>query len=159
MQRAVSCVTRAALITSSAGYEGDREVHALTLGAIAVPLSGRNRLGLLVRICYQIVQAEPMAAEWFAAPTGYTRAIEDGGGHETVAWHWHPRARGQIEEPHRHLGAGSGASAELAKRHLPTGRLALSGVVRYLIRDLGVRPLRADWEQALATVEAAAANR
>jgi hypothetical protein len=43
----------------------------------------------------------------------------------------------------------------LHKLHLPTGRVSLEAVVRFLIDDLDVVPRRADWRAILARHEEA----
>ena len=50
--------------------------------------------------------------------------------------------------PHLHA-YGARDTLTLHKLHLPTGRVALEAVVRFLFADLGVVPRRADWRAVL----------
>ena len=73
-----------------------------------------------------------------------------------IAFHWHPTGRGgNIAFPHLHLGRAAGAVDIDPKAHVPTGRVSLEAVVAFLIRELGVRPLRPDWGTILAANQAA----
>lgn len=72
-----------------------------------------------------------------------------------VEWHWHPRQR---PEPHLHSKFGESLSAwgeEAERLHLPTSRVPFEEVVRFLITDVSVRPLRDDWETVLEEALAA----
>jgi hypothetical protein len=61
------------------------------------------------------------------------------------AWHWHPTNR---PECHLHIKAHVG-KVDLHRRHLPTARVSLEEVLRFLIQECGVRPARDDWEAVL----------
>ena len=70
-------------------------------------------------------------------------------GREILAFHLHP---GPINGPHIHIGAGAGALiTELQTAHIPSGFVLLPQFVRFLITDLGVEPLRDDWERVLSS--------
>lgn len=153
MQLALSCVTRAVAILSTGGYRPAQTPHTLALGQGFATLRGGIAALLRVRMGYWLDTTDAHPPLWSARIASYDFALNAADGREIVAWHWHPQARGQIEEPHLHLGAGSGVSAALAKGHLPSGQVRLPSVVRYLIRDLGVRPLRAGWEPVLRQAE------
>jgi hypothetical protein len=55
--------------------------------------------------------------------------------------------------PHLHA-HGARDTLTLHKLHLPTGRVALEAVVRFLIGDLNVAPRRSDWRTVLDRAEA-----
>ncbi len=38
---------------------------------------------------------------------------------------------------------------QLQTAHIPSGRVPLEEVIRHLVRDFRVRPLRADWKKVL----------
>ena len=81
---------------------------------------------------------------------GYWYTIETEAEQEIIAYHWHPNAPGEVTFPHVHLGYAVKVEDEaMAKAHLPTGRVALEDVLRLAIRELGVRPLRTDWQEVL----------
>ena len=85
---------------------------------------------------------------------GYLYAIgyEDS---ELVSYHWHPSGKSTITQPHMHVGAAVQIGDQwLGKVHLPTGMVGLEQVIALAIVELGVEPLRDDWERLIA--EAAA---
>jgi hypothetical protein len=88
--------------------------------------------------------------------SGYWYQVRRADGPEVLAFHWHPAGPGaNIPFPHLHLGRALGAIDIDPKAHVPTGRVSLEAVVAFLIRELGVRPLRPDWESVLAANQAA----
>ena len=68
-----------------------------------------------------------------------------------AAWHWHPMSNlSEDASPWPHLHAyGARDTLTLHKLHLPTGRVSLEAVVRFLIEDLDVAPRRTDWRAVL----------
>ena len=66
-----------------------------------------------------------------------------------IAFHWHPGRRGQPEFPHLHVTSQAGSVQISAKSHVPKGRVSIESIVRFLIEELQVRPLRSDWERVL----------
>lgn len=67
-----------------------------------------------------------------------------------LEWHWHPGR--QRTEPHLHsrvAGAGTAWGIEGDKLHIPTSRVAFEEIIRFLIVDLGVEPIREDWAATL----------
>jgi hypothetical protein len=135
---------------SADGYEANPAgpAHLLYVNrGEAVPLRGRHRLSLRVAMRYRIVRAEGARGPWKIATAGYEYAIDDQEGREVLAYHW--QAGVAPPYPHLHLGAGAGVAALLRKRHLPTGRVALEAVLRLLLTELGVEPLRRDWRAVL----------
>ena len=63
--------------------------------------------------------------------------------------------RSPIPISHLYQGAGALQHHLHKSAHLPTGRIALEDVVRCVITQLGVIPLRPDWEAILAETQAA----
>jgi len=76
----------------------------------------------------------------------YTISEDPDLGHELLAWHWHPTTR---LDTHIHIGKSHPTHGDLAKYHVPSGRVSFEQVVRFLITDLGVSPARADWDSVL----------
>jgi hypothetical protein len=60
-------------------------------------------------------------------------------GREFIAFHWHP-GRGRIALPHAHFKTLSEPLA-MGKAHIP------------IIEELGVQPIRQDWERVLSRTE------
>lgn len=82
--------------------------------------------------------------------TAYLFAIGDDSGRELIAYHWHPQGPSRVTGPHLHVHADIQlGSAWLPKAHLPTGTVALQDVLRLAIEELGVEPLRDDWQAVL----------
>jgi hypothetical protein len=88
----------------------------------------------------------------------YTLAEQDRDGvsKEVIAFHWHPEPFQKVQHPHLHLGYGAGTlSHQLDKAHIPTNQISIADIVRFVISELGVTPLRSDWETVLAKRAAA----
>ena len=81
--------------------------------------------------------------------------LEDLQGREIFAYHWPSTGPSPITTPHLHLGAASQVVAPMTNAHFPTGSISLPDLVRLLIRDLAVPPLRPDWESVLETAKTA----
>lgn len=79
----------------------------------------------------------------------YAYEIQHAAGSMILAYHWHPAGVSPITFPHLHLG-GVLAGIDLSKAHLPTGHVSLQGILRFAVADLGVAPLRADWQAILS---------
>jgi hypothetical protein len=84
-------------------------------------------------------------------PTGYRYEIGEHPGPELVAYHWHLEGTSPVTEPHLHARI-RGSSTDLSKLHLPTGLVNPDAVIRCLITEFSVEPLRPDWQDVLAEV-------
>jgi hypothetical protein len=92
-----------------------------------------------------------------AETTRYAYTLLDHADRELLAWHWHPRGRSPVAFPHLHVSSalrgttpsGGPAVLPLDKVHLPTGHISVADVVKLLVGDLGIAPLRADWLERL----------
>jgi len=76
-----------------------------------------------------------------------------------VAWHWHPltspRGGDPSTRPHSHIQLPEGTASEKARKaitrlHIPSGRVTVEQVVRYIIEECEVKPLHDDWDQMLS---------
>jgi hypothetical protein len=78
----------------------------------------------------------------------YFYSLQNEAGQEIVAFHWQPSA--EHPDPHMHLGVGAQLGRkDIARAHIPTGRISLEEVLRFAITELGANPLREDWEGVL----------
>lgn len=145
LQQAVSCVSPHILIAQP-GAAPDRWV--LRFPEQTADLRGRDRLTLKVLLETTPVRADA-PAEGVARVDGYRFELARADGRTMLAYHWHPMGISPITWPHLHLG-GTLAGIDLSKAHLPTGVVALRDVLRFAVVDLGVEPLRGDWETVLA---------
>jgi hypothetical protein len=90
---------------------------------------------------------EAVAAGYVVKTGGYAYTIEsDHVSGEVASWQWHPEAESWCAWPHLHVRAPLGD-------HLPTSRVAFEQVVRWLIVEANIPPLRADWEVLLTQNE------
>jgi hypothetical protein len=92
---------------------------------------------------------------------GYYYAISDQRGSEILAYHWHPEAQeGARDEPHLHVKAKvtvqNDPSLEdiFSSLHLPTERITIEAIVRLLIEQFKVQPIRSNWKGAIEESEA-----
>jgi hypothetical protein len=93
----------------------------------------------------------------------YSYRILDRGGHELLAFHWHPVGLSPVIYPHVHLSSRirpvpiepAGATVALANMHIPTGLVRITDIVRLLITEFGVQPRRTDWATILTSATTA----
>lgn len=157
LQQSISCVTPAVLLQ---GYAGPNRSHAMTFPQRYVSLRGRHELDFSVLHEYELAADPDGAAAWTVQTSGYWYQLRQSNGPEILAFHWHPNVgRGQIPSPHLHLGLPTASIDIGGKRHIPTGRVAIEAVVRFLIQEVQVRPLRADWQDVLDRNEPAVSAR
>jgi hypothetical protein len=99
---------------------------------------------------YEIVETEGDRGPWKCSIKGYQYTLDDPGGHEIVAYHWHPDGISDHVRPHVHIGMGARVDyPQLITAHLPTNRISVEDFLLLSIRDLGVEPLREEWESML----------
>ncbi len=78
----------------------------------------------------------------------YAIGLHDSG--ELLAYHWHPRGKSPVVDPHLHIRANIQLGERwLGKVHLPTGAIKLEDIVSLAVNELAVEPLREDWELLL----------
>jgi len=113
------------------------------------------RLGIRHEFSLQPTSADARQLE--AVTTAYSHVLRDPDGNEIVAYHWHPDGVSSVRHPHLHLSnqirpielGRNQAPLPLADMHLATGVVPLAHVVRMLIEEFGVEPLRDDWDAVL----------
>lgn len=156
LSRAISCVTRSVLDVQGGYYPADDPHPMLLAGGDPVRLStgpgSQEHLAISVLGLYELVRYTGSGGPWEARSVGHQYALEDSGGQEIVAYHWHPTSSITTvpDYPHLHLGAGSGVSQrQLRKAHVPTGYVSLADFLQLLISDFQITPLRRDWKDAL----------
>jgi hypothetical protein len=148
IQQTVSCVTKAVLIE---GQFGPGPIRSATFRPQYVPLQGRHRLELSILLEFDL---ERLANNWLLQSRGYGFQIRQLRGPEVIAFHWHPLSeRGWATFPHLHIGQPTSPIDIGSGRHIPTGRVSIAAVVRFLIKELHVRPQRSDWEAVIANNE------
>lgn len=88
-----------------------------------------------------------------ARTAGYSYQFYDPDGSELIAWHWHPAKPELPRFPHLHATIQAGGLQIERKHHVPTGFVSAAAVIRFAIVELGVRPLRSDWDSVLEEAE------
>lgn len=150
LQLALSCIDRANVVYRP--YAGGG-IQALTTSEDPLRLRTTDRTTdyfLSIGQQYEIVETEDRErGPWKVSTRAYQYRIDDHDRSEIVVWHWHPDGDSPYTKPHLH------ASGPLTDYHLPTGRVSLESVVRFLLQDLGVRSLRDAADEILSEGEAA----
>ncbi len=133
-----------------------RAFMAPTRGEFA-PLRGAPRLHLSVQMEYELIQTDdPQRGPWKVSTSRYRYHVLSDDMTEVILFHWLPGGKCSTEDPHLHVGHSQLTSGAVLTRktHVPTGRVSLESVIRLLITEFGVIPLRTDWSELLAECEA-----
>ena len=157
LQHALSCVSQE-LLTVRGGYHPSGTPHALTLGNSPAILGRDRQFALKVIQHYRIIEHEGVRGPWKVRTVAYYYTVEEAGesGREMFAYHWHPSERTAITFPHFHLYQGAGPMRDdVRKAHFPTGRVSFEDVLRLVITQFGVLPLRDDWAAILDQTQTA----
>ncbi len=83
---------------------------------------------------------------------GYQYELRDRNDDEVFAYHLHPTGLSHVTTPHLHVTGGSRA-VRLDKRHLVTGAVTFPDIIRLLITEFDVPPLRSDWRDILESAD------
>ena len=161
----MSCIGRQHLVV----------IHGVTTQSIQIrtpiPISlrqlggGPSGLSMWLWIDAEIVQrdSEPIDRKWTVQLANYQMRLLDRFERELIVYHWMP---GPLflgpDHPHMHVSASFSAQIDanrvreidLDRLHLPTGRLTVAALVRMLIAEFGVAPLRDDWRDILDRLDA-----
>lgn len=150
IQRALSCVTKAQIHRPPPRGPGEQEGLTLSEDPIFVRTRQHDRVGLSIAQQFRLVETDdPERGPWKVSTLAYWYRVENDSGRELVSWHWHPLGHNAYEAPHLHVGW-----PEYAKHHLPTERVSIEAVIRFLITELDVVPQKSDWAEVLDRAEA-----
>jgi len=91
----------------------------------------------------------------------YVCRVLDGNRAEILAHHWHPIGSSRVVTPHIHVPSARmsvqlGTTDDqllLSDLHIAAGFISFRGIVRMLIEEFSVQPLRDDWRDILASPE------
>lgn len=152
LQRSLGVVTQAVWVTGE--REQARGTHFLRTSEVPLRLTsvGGGYVYLAANQSFTYEKHGRFVGEYKVKTLGYIYAVGLGPSREDtiVAWHWHPENRpdchAHVYAPHDLLPEG------LAELHIPTSRVSMEQVLRFLIQDLGVRA-RTGWEDAIADSE------
>jgi hypothetical protein len=126
---------------------GDPQALTLSREPLALRSPAIGAIQLRLRQQFHVVRAE--RAKYHISTAAYFYRLDDEKGHELIAWHWHPAQR--VNYPHAHVDCGAITSSA----HLPTGRVSIESVLRFVLNDLGVRARREDYADVLDEAERA----
>jgi hypothetical protein len=149
IQKAVACVTTDVIRPS--GYKMG-QVYVLTFPTGPATLKG-VKIKLRLTHHFEVVEAKEDVdrGPFKVSSLGYDYAIEDGTGGEVLAYHWHPNQSSDITAPHLHLEPGAQVgNADVAKAHLPTGRVSIEDAIELVVRDFHAKPLKQKWAKILS---------
>lgn len=131
-------------------------------GPASLRALGGGPSGLLLGVRQQFAVVEADVQLWRVEPRTYELRLLDRFERELLVYHWQPGPglRGP-DHPHLHVSAALHAQVnavttrahDLDKRHLVTGHVSLAMVVRMLIEEFGIAPLRPDMQQVLERAE------
>lgn len=124
------------------------DIESWTLPEREEALQGASRLTFTMFHRYEL-RKQLETNVWDVTSKGYVYQLHDQGGRELIAFHWHPGQSHQPDFAHLHVTTVDQPPQIQRKHHVPTGRVSLESVIRFAIQELGVRPLRPDWEQVL----------
>lgn len=153
----LTCVTRAVWCEGPTLRGSEEADRVLQLTGSPSPLrlkrDRQNPVYLSATQAFRLVPDPRFApGEWKATTRGYIYTVYDTAGFEptkALAWHWHPGS-GKNDEPHLHVYRDGQVGGEpLRKLHLPGERVAFEAVVKFVIEELGVAPIRADWQSVI----------
>jgi hypothetical protein len=139
-------------------------------GRPAVIRAERNQPDIMLRVRSEYLVSEDQfpQSRYRAVFVSYNYQILDLSGREILGFHWHPTGVSSVTYPHLHLTSrirpietGDPSNPQrkpsqipLAEMHIPTGPVLFENVVRLLIEEFGVIPLRPDWDEILLRNEA-----
>jgi len=151
LKAVLRCITAEGFVTRYS-RRGDEHLTAAFQDRFAV-LDRRSGepLRLELRHRFAAMRAPVERGPWVASTVEYVYQVFDEYDDMIAAWHWHPvtaQPGDQARWPHLHA-YGARDTLTLHKLHLPTGRVSIEAVVRFLIQDLEVLPRRPDWERVL----------
>jgi hypothetical protein len=154
LQLSLSCVSKAVWVTGPSPVGGPNKL-ALTSEPARIRLR-RTSGDPLYLTATQNFHFEPdpnYAGEWKVKTDAYAYHLlisEDEAG-QFFSWHWHPDDKPGC---HVHVGPRQGKTRALYRLHVPSGRVAFEEVLRFLIDEMDVRPVRQDWEAILSDSQA-----
>ena len=150
----LTCITRAVWCNAPT-IRGGTEDRAIQLSAQLTRLKREDKPPVYLSAIqtYRLIPDDRYEPdEWKATTRGYAYTAYDTVTHaatKALAWHWHPGSGG-TDEPHMHIYRdGQVAGMDLDRLHFPAERVAFESVVKFVIDELKVTPLRDDWKDLI----------
>jgi hypothetical protein len=151
LKAVLGCITREGVVARGPRRAGELQTAHFQGGSATLSQSNGQTLSLDLYHRYIVREAEGDRGPWTASTIEYVYDVRDQNGDKLAAWHWHPsvvRGDDRATVPHIHA-YGTRDTLTLHKLHLPTGRVSIEAIVRFLIEDLAVVPRREDWRAIL----------
>jgi hypothetical protein len=159
---ALSCVSQARPITTKLTYVRTGTNYSITASSMT-PLRLRSENGLCLRALQgvrPIADARNRFSHIEQQSYFFELSIDGNNPQELIAFHWDREPPGSAGrgDPHLHVGPailskGSSFSIDdFHKVHIPSSHIRFPFVIRFLIEELGVEPLRPNWDEILANV-------
>lgn len=161
IQLPLTCLTKAIWVVGPSPEGGDDLSLLLSADPILLRRKDGPRLLFSASQRFELIENPRYEGEWKASTLAYIyevklhpEDIESDDDVELIGWHWHPRTTPDRPEPHMHVRTEyAPLDGQLAKVHLPTGRVAFEEVIRFLFCELDVVPERDDWEKVIGETE------
>ena len=151
LKAVVGCITAEGFVTRYSRRDGEQQTAEFQDGFAILDRQNGQSLKLEIIHRYTVVPAEGQRGPWAVTTAEYIYDVVDEADDPIAAFHWHPldaRVGDEMRWPHLHA-YGVHPSLTLHRLHLPTGRVSIEAVVRFLIEDLDVIPRRQDWNSIL----------
>ncbi|MBA2453355.1 MAG: hypothetical protein H0V47_09300 [Chloroflexia bacterium] len=124
---------------------------------------GKPDLLFRVRHDYIVIANESGRDRYQTVTPSYDYQILDLQERELLSYHWHPSGVSPVTHPHLDLTSRvrpfeiddpanpsrKPTSISFSDMHIPTGPVLFEHVIRLLIEEFGVVPLRPDWDEIL----------
>jgi len=153
IQKIVSCITNEVWYCSSS--ERDRLNFSVGNGFFRVTCEDNSYLHTDIN---QEIEDPRTNGTGTVTTKYYLYSVADADSKDLVGFHFHPDlTEDPILYPHIHAYAKDDKrflSLELQRKHIPSGRVALEDVIRWLISELNVKPRRKDWDEVLTKAKA-----
>jgi hypothetical protein len=160
LQAAAGCITPARFVATSDARRSPQATHELLLGRLeGVSLRGMGGGLRLSAGQHFNVASRHDTAVVTTVVVAYWYKLATADGTEILAWHWTPDVPdpSQRRWPHVHVGhavlggGGTYLPGSFGRLHVPTAIVPFAAVVRFTIEELGVAPIRGDWQAVLST--------
>jgi hypothetical protein len=146
IQRVVSCITNE--VFYCAATERDRLNFSVGGGFFRVTCEDNSYLHIDINQEIEVAKTSGTLTTKY-----YLYSVADSDGKDLVGFHFHPDlTEDPVLYPHIHAYAKQDPrfmALDLQRKHIPSGRVALEDVIRWLISELKVKPRRDDWDEVL----------
>lgn len=133
--KSIRCLTNVHVVNNKHAVPGSEIDFAFSGGSVELKGSPFSFF-LLQRV--KVIQPPELEGAWKVKTLAYEYAIElTSPTREIIAFHWDSASD---IGPHIHIGLTGKAQHITNKHHIPSGRILLEDVVRFLIDELGVPP-------------------